>query len=442
MAIPGRSRIGMVETLIIAFLAILSKHGIHGAKYPSLSCSLDEEKSERDPALKEMTFDVGDGPETFLAYVQPDVTTFYKDGPPASTAVIPKHEGLAGMWINLSNEPVLLYWEPFIGGAKSVIDALGPFDSGGTATFPSHSFFISSQAKPDTLLKRFKVGGYPDSVFVYDPYHVEGDEKQTKKNLKALTKQERESYRKLRKSVLFGEEYKKFTGRSYLANYPRPPPPHHMWRADHFNQTHWVTTRETHFETEPPASERAAISYHGKKRIIKDSQPRLLSKYRSKDPVMNMTMKVISCAPRVFEIKNFLSPVEVKHILDVAAGEDLSLSSTGIGTKDTVEDDVRRTRTSYNSWLERERSPIIDSIYRRASDLLRIDEALLRHRTDGERPDVSTKSTIAESLQLVHYDPNQEYVVATAAIVVRNRNKCIEYIYVRLTPFHLLITQM
>jgi prolyl 4-hydroxylase len=121
-----------------------------------------------------------------------------------------------------------------------------------------------------------------------------------------------------------------------------------------------------------------------------------------------MTLKVISCAPRAFEVLNFLSPVEVQHLLDLAAAENLALSRTGIGESDE-EGGIRDTRTSYNSWLERERSPIVDAIYRRTSDLLRIDEALLRHRGDGEYPDLGTDKTIAESLQLVHYDPDQEY---------------------------------
>lgn len=262
------------------------------------------------------------------------------------------------------------------------------------------------------MLIRFKVGKYPDNVYVYDPYHVEGDEKQTKKNLEELSEKDLASYKAMRKTVLFGEEYKKFTGRSYLVNYPRPGPSHHMWRADYFNQTHWVTTRETHFEKMPPIEKRPKIKQYGKKRALADKDPRLLSEYRTGEDTMNMTIKAISCAPRVFEIANFLSPVEVQHLLDVAAGENLALSSTGLG--DAVKDandaeDTRRTRTSYNSWLERERSPIVDSIYRRASDVLRIDEALLRYRGDGEFPDLGTDQTIAESLQLVHYDPNQEY---------------------------------
>ena len=255
---------------------------------------------------------------------------------------------------------------------------------------------------------RFTVQEYPENIYVYDPYHVEGDEKKTKENVNALSKKNRENYLTMRKSYLFGLEYKKFTGRSYMANYPRPPPPHFMWRADHFNQTHWVTTKETRFTSKPPPKDRGKITHYGKSRALQDSDPRILAEYREEGN-LNMTLKVISCAPRVFEVLNFLSPVEVEHLMELASGEDLSLSTTGFGENDDDEGDVRKTRTSYNSWLERERSPIVDAIYRRAADLMRIDEALLRHRGDGEYPDLGTDTTIAESLQLVHYDPNQEY---------------------------------
>jgi prolyl 4-hydroxylase len=124
-----------------------------------------------------------------------------------------------------------------------------------------------------------------------------------------------------------------------------------------------------------------------------------------------MTLKVMSCAPRVFEIQNFLSQAEVDHILDLAQEEDLHLSATGESGAETIEgeSEIKNTRTSFNSWLEREKSPIVDSIYRRSADLLRIDEALLRRRGDGEHPDFDSDKTVAESLQLVHYEGGQEY---------------------------------
>jgi hypothetical protein len=73
------------------------------------SCSVSE--SERDPALHEMTYDIGNGPQKTWVYIEPDVTTFYQlEDPPAKTKVVPKFNGFQGKFINLSNQPASLYW--------------------------------------------------------------------------------------------------------------------------------------------------------------------------------------------------------------------------------------------------------------------------------------------------------------------------------------------
>eukprot|EP00540_Astrosyne_radiata_P023278 CAMPEP_0116852302 /NCGR_PEP_ID=MMETSP0418-20121206/17213_1 /TAXON_ID=1158023 /ORGANISM="Astrosyne radiata, Strain 13vi08-1A" /LENGTH=411 /DNA_ID=CAMNT_0004484441 /DNA_START=196 /DNA_END=1431 /DNA_ORIENTATION=+ len=310
----------------------------------------------------------------------------------------------------MSKDRLALVWEQYVGGPTSIIEILGPFGSGGSASFPGHSFFMAPEHDVQRVLIRFTVEGPPKNVYVYDPYHVEGDEARTRSNLAGLTKSEYDQYMILRRTYLFSQHYVQKTGRAYLVNYPRPRPAHFMWRADYFDQVHWVTTRETQFVHLPPKDLLQEITHHGVSRRLKDSDPRLLAEYRESTPIRNMTLRVLSCAPRVFEVPNFLSQIEVDHILELAAKEDLALSSTGFGADaKEEEEDIRRTRTSYNSWLPREKSPILDAVYRRASDLMRIDEALLRFRTDGERPDVASKKPISESLQLVHYGVGQEY---------------------------------
>lgn len=183
-----------------------------------------------------------------------------------------------------------------------------------------------------------------------------------------------------------------------------------MWRADYFGQQHWATTHETHFVEMPPESELQKITEVGKARRRRDGDPVALAKYR--DPttqIMNMTLTVLSCAPRAFEIRNFLSPVELEHILHIAGAADLRLSSTGDGEGSSSDEDSRRTRTSSNTWVPREDSPIIDAIYRRAADLQRVDEALMRFRDPDELPDVPSRRSLSEQLQLVHYEVDQEY---------------------------------
>jgi hypothetical protein len=378
------------------------------------TCSVTQ--IEVDPNLKEMTYDVGDGPQKFMAYVEPDVTSFYKGTPPASTRVAPKFEGLAGKFINMSNKRLKLMWEPNAGGTASVIRHYTPFSSGGSGTFPGHRFWFAPEDDTSERLEFIVVEDYPENLYYYDPYNVEGDKAQTEKNLKVLTSDERKEYDTWRKTLLFSDQYRNFTGRSYLSNYLRDPPGHFMYRADYFGQEHWVTTKETHFETIPPLVEMDPIMVRGEKRKLKDSDPRIMQEFRVKDQqVMNMTLKVLSCAPRVFEIKNFLSEAEVNHIVELASGIDLKESTTGDvgsnrdGTKqvDKKENNLK-TRTSQNSWVPREQSPIIDAIYRRSADLIRIDESLMRHRGKTEYPNMPSTMPVCEALQLVHYGPKQE----------------------------------
>jgi hypothetical protein len=191
------------------------------------TCSADEK--ELDPALQEITFEG----EPFLAYVQPDVTSFYKGEPPASKPAAPLHEGFAAKFVNLSNQKLLLYWEPYKGSPKpNLMRAYPPFYGGGTASFPGHLFFFSHEQSPRKPVYDFVVGTYPENLNVYDPYRVPGDPEATEKNLSGLTPEERAKYDSLRRSVDFNEVYLNATGRSYLVNYPRPRPSHYMWRAD------------------------------------------------------------------------------------------------------------------------------------------------------------------------------------------------------------------
>lgn len=387
-----------IRTMLLRLLFLLIVVAAEGQ-----TCSVSP-STERDPRLVEMTYDVGDGEQTTMVYVDPPVTELYQGEPPASTKVVPKFNGLWGKFVNMSNKPITLYWESSPGGQKHEMRHQKPFSPASTATFPTHRFLICEEGQPDKVLKLFVVGDYPENIYFYDPYFVEGDPEATEKNLQVLTADERYRYDGWRKTMLFNEQYKAKTGRSYLANYLRKPPIHYIWPADYFGQEHWVTTKETHIVELPPEKELSPVlGLEPKTRQLTAESPRTLAAYR--DPsqsTLNMTLKVLSIAPRVFEIENFLSDVEVAHILQLAAGIDLSLSSTGeqaAGEK-KVRDD-RRTRTSYNSWVPREKSPVIDIVYRRAADLLRMDEALFRFRAPDEIPELKTKKTIAEQLQLV-----------------------------------------
>lgn len=399
------------------------------------TCSVDI--NEIDPNLVEMKYDVGDGEMTFMAYVEPDISTFYRsntgDGTDEETKyqkVVPKFNGLAGKFINMSNQRLTFYWESSKNGPSHLMRYYDPFSTGGTGTFPGHRFFLSPEDDKDTRLIEFVVGKYPDNLYVYDPYLVEGDPEQTEKNLKEnLSEDERIQYDKWVKTLLFNKAYFNTTGRSYLANYGesfRKPPSHFMWPANYFGEEHWVTTKETHFAEVPPHPKLGKITKAGSARVLKDNDPRILQEYRvPNQTMMNMTLRVLSVAPRVYEIPNFLSEAEVHHIIELAGGIELKQSTTGdVGSNaasrpvSIKEEGRTKTRTSFNSWVPREDSPVIDAIYRRAADLVRIDEALLRPRSMDEYPDLKTKKSIAESLQLVHYGPEQEYTGEVVGVCV------------------------
>jgi len=185
---------------------------------------------------------------------------------------------------------------------------------------------------------------------------------------------------------------------------------HKMWRADYFGQEHWIETKETHFVDLPPASDLEPVREEGIQRRLDESEPRVLNEYRQPNQeTLNLTLKVLSCAPRAFEINNFLSDVEVDHILYLSTGISLHKSSTGTSGGSSYDNEVK-TRTSRNSWVPREKSPIVDAIYRRAADVLRIDEAILRRRDAEEMSDYPVlRRSAAENLQLVHYTVGQEY---------------------------------
>lgn len=150
-----------------------------------------------------------------------------------------------------------------------------PFHTMGTASFKGHRFFFGKDDYDTSkvVLQHFKVDS--DGVtnhYYYDPLTIEGNAEQTRKNLSMLTMSEYEKYNKMLRNKKFAEEYLKFTGRQYMTMYPREKPRHFMWPADYIGQTHWVTTKEVHFDSLPAAKKFKPIHETGKKRILKDDE--------------------------------------------------------------------------------------------------------------------------------------------------------------------------
>jgi hypothetical protein len=70
------------------------------------TCSITD--VEKDPNLKEMSFDIGFGTEYFEAFMEPDISTMSQGK--HDEVVNPKFEGHATKFFNMSPEMVELFW--------------------------------------------------------------------------------------------------------------------------------------------------------------------------------------------------------------------------------------------------------------------------------------------------------------------------------------------
>jgi prolyl 4-hydroxylase len=372
----------------------ISVTGEHCDEYDNFALKGEDQADDEEPMLQLL-------PGTdFKAYVRADVATFYGEEPGSRVETKPKFNGQAAKFINLSPYPVHLNWvgdngEPLFQGA---IDA---WEAKGSSSFPGHKFTFTPPNKPMEVLCQFRIVSNT-SVYYCNPYEQSDGTnpahalyRPNPRSLEELSPEDRERYNAHQYNLEFAQLYKNFTGSEWLTMYPRNPPKHKIWRADYFGQTHIVPTNETHFLTVPSSLHHLSVDEMGQN---KNS----LAAHRAPG-VMNMTIKAISCAPRAFEIDNFLSDAEVDHILDIVANQHkLKRSETGTG-------EVSTTRTSKTTWVPRHTDPVMDAVFRRVADALRMDEALLRRRKEDERPDMETRAGINEDLQIVHYDVGQEY---------------------------------
>ena len=339
----------------------------------------------------------------FKAYVRADISSFYRENPGSRVETKPKFPGQAGKFVNMSPETLDLYWDGPNGPVLN--DRVKPFSAGGTSAFPSHKFIFTNPGRPDEVLCRITI--VPEvSVYYCDPFadensHPEVDPRARGEQLigngrflDSLSSEDRAKYDKHAFNLKFGALYKNFTGGSeWLTMYPRSPPRHKIWRADYFGQEHVITTKQTNFVKIPPQEELHRLTpremRHNK------TTPLPFAEYREPGE-KTITIKALSCAPRVFELRNFLSDAEVDHVLQVVQNRNLQRSTTN--------GHLSATRTSRTTWIGRDTDPVLDAIFRRVADVLRLDEALLRDRDADELSDMPTRQRINEDLQIVHYD--------------------------------------
>lgn len=109
---------------------------------------------------------------------------------------------------------------------------------------------------------------------------------------------------------------------------------------------------------------------------------------------LTLRMEVVSQRPRAYVIDQFLSDYEADAI--VAYAKERVAAST-VGNADAGGVRASETRTSKNTWINRNAGPVFETLFRRAGDLLRIkDEVLTVHNS-------------AEDLQVVNYQVGQKY---------------------------------
>jgi hypothetical protein len=324
------------------------------------TCSWENRNSckERlhDPNLKPMKFRFLDEDDaTFLAYVAPDIALAYNATPGGS--VTPKETSFTGFFtkfINLSPNRVHVYWEVSKGGERSFMADIAPYSSGGTASYPSHRFVVVDPSTNKDLITWVVVK--ENSLYSYDPFGASIDEAS-----KSVSAADLELYKLQLRNLAFNEQYFQFTGRQWLALYGRKHAPRYpMWPADVMGQTHSVNTSETHLVHPPPHN--IATTQVSKFGATSEQREKLVPYRTPNQDTLTLNLTVISVMPRVIEIPNFLSVVEVDHIMDLATGMTLGLSSTGSNSESTTSGS---TRTSRNSWITREHSLVIDSIHRR-----------------------------------------------------------------------------
>jgi prolyl 4-hydroxylase len=213
----------------------------------------------------------------------------------------------------------------------------------------------------------------------------------------------------------FDDAYHNRTGRHWVSYYPRPPPALSMWPADFVGQAHAVSTRFTHFDCfpadwrrqwSPPKDAPRRGGHNG----MDGGQAALDACRAARGDTaataagaaadagaaggnLTLTLRVLHAqSPKVFQVDNLFSAAEAEHLIALGAPK-VRRSLTG-NADDPYESD---TRTSKTGWVGRWSSPVVERLFRRAADLLRLDHALL------------TSERNAEQLQVVHYDPDQKY---------------------------------
>ena len=111
---------------------------------------------------------------------------------------------------------------------------------------------------------------------------------------------------------------------------------------------------------------------------------------------IELFLEVLSLEPRAFVIENFLSDYEAQTIIDTATPK-LGKSTVGNAEQEGKRED--RSRTSRNAWVSRDSNSVTDTLFRRAADVLGMDQSKFVNKPYGN----------TEDLQVVRYEVGQRY---------------------------------
>ena len=380
-----------------------------------------------------------------VGYVHPDVETYYQNESTRSSETNELHlsnynnnnnnkknnamkpadlsyKGFTAKFTNLSPKPVHLYWDSRT--KPKFVGIIQPFASFTTATFPGNSFHITPTYNTQDALQRWTIT-QDESILYHDPY----DEGKKVHDLLRLPIEHVHKYNMHQLNRIYAREYLAETQRSWLSTFPRPMNMHNMWDATYLGQEHIITTKQTHFNAIKDNHDDNDVELW--KRLdyqdyddMAEEQSRgndnafvSLPQYRESG-TMDLKLTAISAAPRVFEIQNFLSPMEVSHLLSLSktynVTSDGHKESMNLHTPDLIKDERKKrkrvlTNARSNAWIRRETSPIVDSIYQRVANVLGIDESLLRNRNEHEDTGLNKHHSIAEAMHISQYVQGQGY---------------------------------
>jgi len=433
----------------------------------------DEKRTSMDPnytcMIETMTINSKRStiPMHTVAYIHPDIETYYtedshvdsmygkrntinnglsllhsnqnKEKNKEMKAADLSYKGLTAKFVNLSPNQVNLFWDSRT--KPILVGTIQPFESMMTVTFPGNSFHVAPTYDEEHALQRFTITS-DESVVYYDPYTGDDISSSDREHeLSKLSSLEYEKYNMHKLNLVYGREYLAVTQRAWLTTFPTPMHMHHMWEARYFGQKHVVTTKQTHFTSLPSSSTSSGngsdtndvwkkLDYEDYDMMLEEQHNGnanafvQLPQYRDNGS-LELTLKVVSVAPCVFEIDNFLSQIEIDHLIEMAKRYNVTTTemkqqnqlqqlSTNQNTELTKAEKKKRKKVlknaKSNAWIRREDSPIVNSIYHRAADMLQIDEALLRHRNEHEHTELNTHHSIAEAVHLTQYVSEQGYV--------------------------------